>query len=152
MKKICLIASGGGHLEQINQLKGIKEKYDYFIVTQRTKATQNIKEKNYLITENTRKNNFIFCIKTILIICQSLVIFLKEKPDVIICTGAGATIPMCFIGKIFNKKVIFIESFAKMETPSKTGKIIYLIADVFVIQWEQLKRYYPKAIYGGAIY
>lgn len=152
MKKICLIASGGGHLEQINQLTEVMEKNECFIVTQKTKATNGIKTKNYLLVENTRQNNFIFLMKMIYIAIQSIYIFIKERPDIIISTGAGVTIPMCYIGKLFFKKIIFIESFAKINTPSKTGKLIYPIADLFIIQWEELKKYYPNAVYGGGIY
>ena len=77
---------------------------------------------------------------------------LEEKPDVILTTGAAVAIPMCIIGKIFGKKVIYIESYARINSPNKTGKLIYKFADLFIIQWEELRRFYPKAVYGGAIY
>ena len=152
MKKICFIASSGGHLEQINQLKGIMDIYNYFYVTEKTKATIQIKEKKYFIIDNPRKNIFVFIIRMIILIFQSLKIFLNEKPDIIISTGANITIPMCFIAKVFRKKVVFIESFAKIDKPSKTGKILYKIADLFIIQWKALEKYYPNAVYGGWIY
>ena len=79
-------------------------------------------------------------------------IFIKEKPDVIVTTGAAVAIPMCIIGKVFRKKVIYIESYARMTTPNKTGKLIYKFADLFIIQWEELRKYYPNAVYGGSIY
>lgn len=64
---------------------------------------------------------------------------MREKPDVILTTGAAVAIPMCVIGKLFRKKVIYIESFARMTTPNKTGLLIYKFADLFIIQWEALK-------------
>lgn len=152
MKKICFLASGGGHLEQINQLKQLKEKYDYFYVVQKTETNKKMKEKHYFISENTKHNNVQFALKSILIFFQSIKIFWKEKPDVIICTGAGATIPMCYVGKMFRKKIIFIESFAKMNSPTETGKMVYPIADLFIVQWEEMKKFYPKAVCGGWIY
>ena len=59
---------------------------------------------------------------------------------------------MCYIGKIFGSKVIYIETFANMYTKTVTGKLIYPISDLFVVQWESMKELYPKAIYGGWIY
>ena len=83
---------------------------------------------------------------------KSFKIFLREKPDVIISTGALATIPMCIFAKVLKKKIIFIESFAKVTSPTLTGKLIYKFADQFYVQWEQMKEYYPEAIYEGGIY
>ena len=90
----------------------------------------------------------------ILITMRSFLVFLKEKPDVIISTGVLAAIPMMFIGHVFKKKVIYIESFAKINSPTMTGKLIYKknIANQFYVQWESMKEFYPNAIYKGGIY
>ena len=81
-----------------------------------------------------------------------MLILLIEKPDVVITTGALSVIPLCVLSKVFKKKLIFIESFAKISSPTLTGKFLYKFADEFYIQWEELKKYYPKAIYKGGIY
>lgn len=82
----------------------------------------------------------------------SLRIYLKEKPDVIICTGVLAMIPMCLLMKVFKKKLIYIESFAKVTSPTKTGKFLYKYADQFYVQWKSMKKFYPNAICLGGIY
>lgn len=152
MKKICFIASSGGHFEQLMMLKPIMDKYDSFIVTEKT---------NYLVEENNNKiyylkqvnrNEKTFILKMIFNSINSLKIFIKEKPEVIISTGALATVPMCIFSKIFRKKIIFIESFAKLNSPTLTGKLIYKFADQFYVQWEEMIKVYPKAIYKGGIY
>ena len=51
-----------------------------------------------------------------------------------------------------RKKIIYIESFARVDNASLTGKLFYKIADVFIVQWEELLKIYPKAIYGGGIF
>jgi UDP-N-acetylglucosamine:LPS N-acetylglucosamine transferase len=83
---------------------------------------------------------------------RSLKIYLKEKPDVVICTGVLAMIPICLIAKIAKKKLIYIESFAKVTSGTETGKLLYKYADQFYVQWEQMLEVYPKAIYLGGIY
>lgn len=152
MKKVCFICSQGGHFEQIKQLNKIREKYDYFYILTRTKATESFKDNTYLTPNWERKNNLIFALNMFVWFVQELVIFTIERPDVIITTGAANVIPMCLIGKIFKKKVIFIETFARIEAPSKTGKFMYKYADLFIVQWESLLKFYPKALYGGWIY
>ena len=54
--------------------------------------------------------------------------------------------------KLFKKKIIFIESFAKLNSPTLTGKLVYKFADQFYVQWEEMLAVYPNAIYRGGIY
>lgn len=151
-KKVCLISSSGGHLEQIKQLKEVYNKYDCFYVVSRTKATEVMKQKHYIVSDLVRKNKLVMVLRMIRMMFEQFKIFVKEKPDVVLTTGAAVAIPMCLIGKIYHKKVIYIESFARMTTPNKTGLLLYKFADLFIIQWEELKKYYPNAVYGGSIY
>lgn len=146
--KICLVSSSGGHYEQLMKLRVLLDKYSGIIVTEKTLI--NNKADYYFPQVNRKEIKTIF--KMINIIFKSIRILLKERPDVIISTGALSCIPICLIGKILGKKIIFIESFAKVNSPTLTGKYIYKFADLFIIQWEELKEYYPNAIYGGSIY
>jgi UDP-N-acetylglucosamine:LPS N-acetylglucosamine transferase len=111
-----------------------------------------MKQKKYLVDDMYRKNKVVFMLRFVKMCFQQLVIFLKERPDVILTTGAGVAIPTCLIAKVFRKKIIYIESFARINTPNKAGQLIYKFADLFIVQWERLLEYYPKAVYGGWIY
>lgn len=151
-KKICFAASSGGHYEQLMMLKPLMEKYDSFVVTEKT--DYNAKEKGektyYMHQVNRREKDFILVmIKNALL---SLQIYMKEKPDVVICTGVLAMIPICLIAKVMGKKLIYIESFAKVTSPTETGKLLYKFADQFYVQWKPMLKVYPKAIYLGGIY
>ncbi|CEI73369.1 PssD/Cps14F family polysaccharide biosynthesis glycosyltransferase [Romboutsia hominis] len=152
MKKVCFIASSGGHFEQIMMLKPIMQKYKSFVVTEKTNysVTNDNIPFYYLKQVNRHELKFIpyMTINTI----KTISIFMKEKPDVVISTGALATIPMCIIAKLFRKKIIFIESFAKINSPTLTGKLIYKFADQFYVQWGEMKEFYPEAICKGGIY
>lgn len=155
MKKklnICFIASSGGHYEQLLMLKPIMEKYDSFIVTEET--SYNVKVKGiktyYLHQVNRKEKSFIsrMFFNTI----KSIKIYLKERPNVVVSTGVLATIPMCFLVKLFKGKLIYIESFAKVTSATETGKLMYKLADQFYVQWETMIEVYPNAIYLGGIY
>ena len=152
MKKICFTASSGGHFEQLMMLKPLMDKYDSFIVTDKTgySVIKDDRKVYYLNQVNRQEKTFIF--KMITNTFKSFKIFLREKPDVIISTGALATIPMCIFAKVLKKKIIFIESFAKVTSPTLTGKLIYKFADQFYVQWEQMKEHYSEAICEGGIY
>jgi UDP-N-acetylglucosamine:LPS N-acetylglucosamine transferase len=150
--KLCLAASSGGHFEQLMMLKPLMNKYDKFVMTERTNYNVEITGiKTYYLRQINRKEK-MFLPKLIINTLSSLGAFIKEKPDVIICTGVLAMVPMCLIMKMLGKRLIYIESFAKVTSPTLTGRILYKYADQFYIQWEGLKRFYPNAIYCGGIY
>jgi len=155
-QKVMFISSLGGHLTQLLQLNTIFNNYDYVLITEKSDITKDL-EKKYCIKylkHTSRDNLFIFFGIVIINCFLSLFYFIKYNPDVIVSTGANTAAAMCCLGKIFGKKVIFIESFAKMETPSITGKMIYKLHayTTFVVQWENMLKYYPKAKYWGGIY
>lgn len=151
-KKICFAASSGGHYEQLMMLKPIMKKYDSFIMTEKTMYdVETNGEKIYFVRQvNRREKGFIpnMFVNTM----KALKIYLSEKPDIVICTGVLAMIPMCLIAKLAGKKLIFIESFAKVTTGTQTGKFLYKYADQFYVQWESMLQVYPNAIYLGGIY
>lgn len=152
MKKICFIASTGGHFEQLMMLKPLMDKYDSFIVTEKTNYSVIKGDRKVYYLRQVNRNEKVFIFKMIENTFKSLKIFIKEDPDVVISTGALATIPMCLLSKVFRRKVIFIESFAKVTSPTLTGKLVYKFADQFYVQWEQMKEHYPEAICEGGIY
>ena len=152
-KKLCLICSAGGHLTQLQQLSRLYRKYDYFFITERTPFTEDMKkrEKAYLMPLiNRRKWNCLLLFAYNFAV--SLLILIKEQPDIVISTGALNTVPFCLLAKLTGRKLIFIESFAKVNTPTVTGRVMYKMADLFIIQWQQLSKFYPDAVLGGSIY
>lgn len=152
MKKICFTASTGGHFEQLMMLKPLMNKYDSIIVTEKSQySVENKEVKTYYLSQVNRKEKTFF-FRMIMNSLKTLKVLIIENPDIIISTGALATIPLCLFGKLLRKKIIFIESFAKINSPTLTGKLVYKFADQFYVQWEEMKHIYPNAIYKGGIY
>lgn len=151
-RKICFAASSGGHYEQLMMLKPLMEKYDSFILTEKTQYEAKVAgEKTYYLKQVNRKEK-TFLLRMLQNAFLTFGIFLKEKPNVVICTGVLAMIPMCLLVKLFGGKLIYLESFAKVTSPTETGKLLYRFADQFYVQWESMKKVYPKAIFLGGIY
>ena len=150
--KICFAASSGGHFDQLMMLRPLMEQHDSFIVTEKTAYETNVEgiKTYYMIQVNREEINCL--LKLLVNTFKSLRLYFAEKPDVIICTGVLAMIPLCLICKLFGKKLIFIESFAKVTSPTRSGKLLYRFADQFYVQWPQMLEVYPNAIYVGGIY
>lgn len=152
MKKVCFAASSGGHFEQLMMLRPLMEKYSSFILTEKTAYGADVEKiKIYHVPQINRQEK-LFPMKLLADAFLSLWIFVRERPDVIITTGVLAMIPACLICKLFGKKLIYIESFAKVTSPTETGKFLYRFADRFYVQWESMLEYYPNAICLGGIY
>ncbi len=150
--RICFAASSGGHFEQLMMLRPLMEQYDSFVVTEKTVYATDVKgiETYYMVQVNREERSCFW--KLLVNTVKSLKLYFAKKPDVIICTGVLAMIPLCLICKLFGKKLIFIESFAKVTSPTKSGKLLYRFADQFYVQWPQMLEVYPDAIYVGGIY
>jgi len=154
-KKVLFISSTGGHLSELLQLKPLFKKYNSYLITEKTKSTVGLKEKyesvNYLVY-GTKDHKFSYIFKFTYNIIKSFILYLKIRPEVIVTTGTHTAVPICYIGKLLGSKIIFIETFANSKTKTLSGKLIYPIANTFVVQWKEMLELYPKAIYAGWIY
>ena len=156
MKKVLFISSTGGHLSEMMQLKKMFKDYDYHIITEKTKSNISMKNKykdriNFLVY-GTKDHMLTYPFKLIYNCFKSLFLYLRIHPDYIITTGAHTAGPMCLIGKIFGSKVIYIETFANINTKTITGRFLYPVADRFIVQWPSMTKIYKDSIDGGWIY
>ena len=150
--KICFASSSGGHFEQLVMLKPLMLKYDSFIVTEKIDYEVKVGNLPVEYVNQINRTDNLFVIRFIINFFKSFVIIIRNRPDVIISTGALAAVPLMIWTKLLKGKVIYIESFAKIDSPNLSGKIAYKFADQFYIQWESMRKYYPTAIYKGGIY
>lgn len=150
--KIVFAASSGGHFEQLLMLKPLMEKYDSFILTEKTDYQVGKWDFPVYYLKQINRKEKLFFFKLVGNTFRSLKIYLKEKPDVMITTGVLAIIPFALLMKLFGKKLIYIESFAKVTSQTLSGKLLYKYADRFYVQWEEMLKFYPNAIYKGGIY
>lgn len=156
MKKVLFISSTGGHLSELLQLKSLFSKYDSYIITEKDKTNEGLKkeygEKLYFLPYGTRSKPFTYIFKYLYLCLKTIVLFIKIRPKYIVSTGTHTAVPMCYLGKLFGCKIIFIETFANSKSKTLSGRMIYPIANLFIVQWKEMLKLYPKAIYGGSIY
>lgn len=152
MLKIAFIASSGGHLEEISRLKKVAEKYDNFLVTEKNDfEVRSFGNRQYYVPQMNRREK-LFLFKFVWLFFLAFKILIKEKPDFVITTGALIAYPFCVLEKMMHGRVIYIESFARVNEPSLTGKMVHRYADLFLVQWEDMLEYFPDAVLGGGIF
>ncbi|OJG14496.1 epsE [Enterococcus canintestini] len=145
-----MVGSSGGHLTHLYLLKPFWENEERFWVTfDKTDAKSILKgEKLYPCYYPTNRNIKNLIKNTFL----AIKVLYKERPDLIISSGAAVAVPFFYFGKIFGAKTIYIEVFDRIDKPTVTGKLVYPVADKFIVQWEEMKKVYPKAINLGGIF
>lgn len=156
MKKVLFISSTGGHLNELMQLKPLFNKYDYHIITEKDKSTialkEEYKDKISYVPYGTRSKLIRYLFIYTYVFLKTIYLYFKIRPEFIVTTGTHTAGPMCYLGKIFGSKIVYIETFANIRTKTITGRLVYPIADLFIVQWEDMLKLYPKAVLGGSIY
>jgi UDP-N-acetylglucosamine:LPS N-acetylglucosamine transferase len=90
--------------------------------------------------------------KSLLNLWEAFWILRKERPTAILSTGAGLAVPFAIVGRLFfGTRVVFVETFTRVDQPSMTGRIMYWLAHDFFYQWPQLGAFFPKGCYGGPL-
>ena len=148
--KLALVCSHGGHLTQMMMLRNVFEEYDHFVVTHPCARTETLSSrKNVYLLPN------VIGVKVwplTLVLFRSLWILLKERPDIIISTGATLAVPFCWLGKLLGARAVYIESWCRTHSRTVTGRLVYPVVDLFLVQWPTMVgKYGPKACYEGSV-
>ena len=145
--KILVIGAGGGHLtEALLATEGV-DAQRIFVTFKLPHTSDLLKDVKHYYLLDPHTSLWKYGVNAI----QSTFLMLRERPQYIVNTGGGISIASSFIGKIFGTKLIFVESGARVNTPSKTGQLMYKYADIFIVQWKPMLKHYPDAVYGGPL-
>lgn len=147
MVKICIVSSCGGHLTEVRCLMPAYRDYAHFyVLNDQAILPPDMEGKTFFIAHSERDWKFL------LNLLESFRILWRERPTVILSTGAGPVVPFALVGRLFFRThVVFVETITRVERPSMTGKIMYRLAHDFFYQWKPLERFFPKGIYCGPL-
>jgi UDP-N-acetylglucosamine:LPS N-acetylglucosamine transferase len=147
--RICLAASAGGHISQLLKLAASWNGYETFCVTTTEVVRNNLSELGavYIVGECNRQHP----VRVVKVLLRCVSIIFKERPDVIISTGAAAGCMLCFLGKMRGAKVVWIDSITNVERISLSGRMVRYIADLFLVQWPKLAHRYKNTEFVGAV-
>lgn len=149
--KICIPTSSGGHLTQMRMLLPIFDSAsDRFWVTfDKDDANSALAgERVYHCFFPTNRNVKNALRNTAL----AVKVLRKERPNLIVSSGAAVAVPFFVIGKIFGAKTVYVEVFDRIDAPTLTGKIIRHFADLFIVQWPEMESVYPRSVNLGSIF
>lgn len=148
--KICFVGSSGGHLFHLYLLKPFWQDKERFWVTFEKEDARSLLEGEQLYFCYSPSNRSL---KALFInTWRAVKILRKEKPDLIVSSGAAPAVPFFWLGKLMGAKTIYIEVFDRVDAPTVSGRLCYPVADRFIVQWEEMKQVYPKAVNLGSIF
>lgn len=146
---ICLVASAGGHISQLIKLAGSWEVYDTFCITTTEVVAEGLQKygKVYIVGECNRQHP----IRAVKVLLWCIRIVFRERPDVVISTGAAAGCMTCFLGKLIGAKVVWIDSITNVKKLSLSGRMVRHIADLFLAQWPEIAEQNSNVEYVGTV-
>ena len=147
--RICLAASSGGHLTELLTLSECWKDHDVFYVTTVPVIQRNLRQSGevYVVGECNRQHP----IRVLTVFWRCLKAVLKERPDVVISTGAAAGCMVCFLARGLGAKVIWLDSITNVERISLSGRMVRCVAGLFLVQWPELAAKYRNVEYLGTV-
>lgn len=148
-QNIAIITSRGGHLYQMYRLKPWWRKYPHFWVTFRGADTDSLLtgERTYYGFEPDTRNP----VNAVRHFFLAVRILARERPSLVISCGAGLAPPFFYAAKLLGIRTVFIEAYDLLSHASLSGRMVAPFADTFLIQHEAQRKFYPHAVYKGAI-
>ena len=147
--KVCLVASAGGHLSQLLKIVPLVEKHETLMITTSEAVRDNLTRFGavHVVGECNRQHG----LQVIRVFLRCLAILRRERPDVVLSTGAAAGCICCFLGKLMGARIVWVDSITNVDRLSLSGRMVRHIADLFIVQWPELARKYPGTEYVGSI-
>lgn len=148
--KVCLVGSSGGHLTHLYALRDYWQSQDRCWVTfKKEDAVSLLADERVYWCHYPTNRNIPNLIRNAAL---AFGVLKKERPDIIISTGAGAAIPYFWLGHLFGAKTIFIEVYDRIDNPTLTGRIVERWSDAFIVQWDEMLEKYNTAINIGKLF
>jgi beta-1,4-N-acetylglucosaminyltransferase len=148
-RPILLVASSGGHLLQLVQLKDAWERSRRVWVTfDKPDSRSLLAGEEVIYAFHPTNRNVLNLVRNLAL---ALRVVWRLRPEAVVTTGAGVAVPFCYVARGAGARVVYIESFSRIERPSLTGRLVHPIVHRFFVQWPELLRHFSKAEFRGSL-
>lgn len=147
--RVCLVSSAGGHTSQLLEVADSWKGNDVCWVTTSDVIKEKLSKygKVYVVGECNREQLW----RVFVVLMRCIRIVFRERPDIVISTGAASGCMVCFLSKLFGAKIVWIDSITNVYRLSLSGRLVRRIADLFLVQWPELAEKYNNVEYAGAL-
>lgn len=149
--KVCIPTSSGGHLTHMRMLMPVLDQADdrFWVTFDKEDANSVLAgERVYHCFFPTNRNLKNAVRNTLL----AVRVLRKERPDLIVSSGAAVAVPFFLVGKLIGAKTVYVEVFDRVDAPTLTGRLVRHITDLFVVQWPEMEAVYPGSVNLGSVF
>lgn len=150
--KILLVCSSGGHLTQLVCLQPWWEGHDRHWVTFDTEdARSKLVGERVTHAHSPTTRNVPNLVRNAVLAAKLL---RRERPDVIVSTGAGAAVPFFWLRRLAGRRArtVYLEVIDRVDSPTLTGRLCHRVTDLFCVQWPEQQRFYPGSVVVGKVW
>jgi beta-1,4-N-acetylglucosaminyltransferase len=148
--KVAMVCSSGGHLTQLHQLKAFWAKHERFWVTFKLADSESLLGGEDVVWAHyPTTRNIPNALRNLGLAIRLLP---KRRPDVVISDGAGVAFPFFVVARVLGIKTVYVEVYDRIDSPTLTGRLCRPLSSLFLVQWEEQRRFYPKAQVIGRLF
>jgi UDP-N-acetylglucosamine:LPS N-acetylglucosamine transferase len=147
--KTLLVCSSGGHLLLLHRLHDWWGRHDRLWVSfRKVDAESMLAGERVVWAFHPTQRSIVNLLRNTWLAWRTV---RRERPDVVVSTGAGVALPFFLVARLFRIKTVYIEAYERVDNPSLTGRLCYPLSDLFILQWDEQRRHYPKGEVVGAL-
>jgi len=147
--ELLLVCSTGGHLHQLVALRPAWETFSRVWVTFDRGDARSLLEGERVIHAYGPTNRSVRNLLRNLGLAFR--VLRRERPRVILTTGAGVAVPFAWVGRLLGARVVYVESLTRIESPSLSLRLVRPVVSHLYVQWPELAEALPRARYSGSV-
>lgn len=146
-KKLLAVASGGGHWVQLLRLRPAYSHHEVTYVSTNAAYAKEVDRRLLVVTDA----NMTEKLRLLRMFAEMLWLLIRERPDVIVTTGAAPGFAAIVFGRLIGSKTIWIDSIANSEELSSSGRQAGRFAHLWLTQWEHLAKPSGPQFWGAVL-
>jgi beta-1,4-N-acetylglucosaminyltransferase len=145
-----LVCSSGGHLSQLYKLEPWWREHDRLWLTFRKADSLSLLEGEPVVwAHHPTTRNVGNLLRNLRLAWRVLADF---RPDVVVSTGAGVAFPFFLLARLRGVRTVYVEVYDRIDSATLTGRLCYPLSDLFLLQWEEQQRWYPRGVVIGRMF
>lgn len=149
-RRVLLVSSSGGHLAQLVRLHDWWSARERLWVTFPGQDTQSLLSgEEVVLAHHPTTRNLPNAARNLLLAVRLL---RSYRPQLVVSTGAGVAFPFFVVARILGIRTVYLEVYDRIDIPTLTGRLCYPFADLFLLQWEEQRRHYPRGVVIGSVF
>jgi UDP-N-acetylglucosamine:LPS N-acetylglucosamine transferase len=147
--RVLLVCSSGGHLIQLHNLRPWWEGHERMWVTfKKLDSSSLLAGERVAWAHHPTTRNLRNLVRNLRLAWRLLRSF---RPDVVVSSGAGVAFPFFLLARLLRQKTVYVEVYDRIDSATMTGRLCYPLSNLFLLQWEEQRRSYPKGVVIGSL-